>query len=230
MKPASVLVLSTALLACSLPVYAQTTPGQSSNPAAQDSSQTSPDQQAGVVSPGTRFLIRLDGAISTKTAKPGEEFRAHTLDPLATPDGLVLRPGAGIRGHVDKVEQARQVGRARIWLAFDDITTPRGWLPLVAVVSDVPGIQSVRVVYEREGEIESRTSKSQEEAEAAAAGALVGAAPGVAEHSRKGAAIGAATGAVTAFMISSGLGQEFTLQKGTKLELVLDHPLYLAAD
>lgn len=227
MRPIPVLVVSAVLLAVSFAARAQTASEQRSDPVPQDSAQDSPDQP-GFVTPGTRFLVRLDQAISTKAAKAGEAFTAHTLDPLATPDGLVLRPGAEIRGHVDKVEQAHQAGRARIWLAFDDISTPRGWLPLVAVVSDVPGIHSVRAVYEREGEIENRTNQHREEAEAAAAGALVGAAPGVADHNKKGAAIGATVGAVTAFMISSSLGQELTLQKDTKLELVLDHPLYLA--
>lgn len=222
MKSTWMLAISAVLLACSLPACAQAQAG-----AVQ---QSSPDQQLGVVSPGIRFLIRLDSAISTTTAKQGMEFTAHTLDPLTTPDGLILHAGAEIRGHVDKVEQARQAGRARIWLAFDDIATRRGWLPLVAVVSDVPGIHSVRAVYDREGEIENTTSKRQQEAEAAAAGALVGAAPGVVQHRGKGAAIGAATGALSAFMVSSGLGQELTLEKDTKLELILDHPLYLAAD
>jgi hypothetical protein len=226
MRSTRLVAISTAFLMCSFPLCAQTASSNDNGSTAQDSG----DQQAGIVSPGTHFLIRLDDAVSTKTAKAGMEFKAHTLDPIATPDGLILRPGAEIRGHVDKVEQAHQVGRARIWLAFDDISTPRGWLPIVAVVSDAPGIHSVRVVYDREGEIENTTSKRQDEAEAAAAGALVGAAPGVAEHSGKGAAIGAATGALSAFLISSGLGEELTLDKNTKLELVLDHPLYLAGD
>jgi hypothetical protein len=189
--------------------------------------QASTDEPGWAVTPGTRFLVRLDSTISTKTAKASAEFRAHTIDPLRTPAGLVLGPGAEIRGHVDKIERARQAGRARIWLAFDDIATPRGWLPLVATVDDVPGVHSVRAVYEREGEIENRADKRQGDMQAAAAGALVGAAPGVAEHNGKGAAIGAATGAVTAFMIASELGQELTLQENTKLELMLDHPLYL---
>jgi hypothetical protein len=195
--------------------------------AAASQPQASMDDQSGVVTPGTRFLIRLDEPISTKDAKPGTEFKAHTLDPLRTPSGLTLRPGAEIRGHVDKVERAHQAGRARLWLAFDDVATPRGWLPLIATVSDVPGVHSVRAVYDREGEIENRAGKNQEQAEAAAAGALVGAAPGVADHNGKTAAMGAAAGAVTAFMITSELGQELTLDRNTKLELVLDHPLYL---
>jgi hypothetical protein len=84
------------------------------------------------------------------------------------------------------------------------------------------------VDYEREGEIEARTSKHQQEAEAAAAGALVGAASRVAAHSGKDAAMGAAAGAATAFMASSGLGEELTLAKDTKLEIILDRPLYVS--
>jgi len=32
--------------------------------------------------------------------------------------------------------------------------------------------------------------------------------------------------AAQAFMIAYGLGQEFTLEKGTKLEIVLERPLH----
>jgi len=175
---------------------------------------------------GLRFLIGLQSTLDTKDAKAGDQFRARTLEPLTMANGRVLSPGMEIRGHVDKVESAHKAGRARIWLAFDEIKTSQ-WLPLVAVVDDVPGIHSVKVDYDREGEIEARTSKRQEEAEAAAAGAFVGAASGVAAHNGKGAAVGAAAGAATAFMVASGLGQEITLAKGTKLELILDRPIYV---
>jgi hypothetical protein len=186
--------------------------------------------QAGAPStipPGTRFLVGLDDVISTKEVKAGTPFKVHTLEPMSAPDGAVLPLGTEIRGHVDKVEQAHQTGRARIWLTFDDLKISNRWRPLVAFVSDVPGVHSVRVVFEREGAIEARTSKRQDQAEAAAAGAFVGAAPGVVAHNGKDAAMGAAAGAVTAFMLSSGLGQELTLDKNTKLELSLDHPLYV---
>jgi hypothetical protein len=113
-----------------------------------------------------------------------------------------------------------------MWLTFDDIRTPDGELPLVAVVTDIPGVHSVRVDYSKEGAIEPQTSKRQEEAQAAAEGALVGAAPGVVAKNKKDAAMGAAAGAATAFMVASGLGQEVTLLKDTKLELVLERPLY----
>jgi hypothetical protein len=178
------------------------------------------------VAAGTRFLIRLDNVISTDHAKAGDRFRARTIEPIASAGGTVLPAGAQISGHIDKVEPAHKTGRARLWLTFDDIQTPDGWLPMVAMVDDAPGVHSVRVDYNREGEIEANTSKRQQEMEAAAAGAFVGAASGIAAGKGKDAAIGAATGAATAFMVVSGLGQELKLDKDTKLELILERSLH----
>jgi hypothetical protein len=180
------------------------------------------------VTPGTRFLVGLQDTLSTQNAKASDRFHARTLEPITMSDGTVLAPGLEVRGHVDKVDAAHRAGRARMWLTFDDIKIHSGWVPLVADLADIPGVHSVRVDYEREGEIEARTSKRQQEAEAAAAGALVGASGGVAAHNNKDAAMGAATGAATGFMAASGIGQEFTLAKDTKLEIILDRPLYMA--
>ena len=94
------------------------------------------------------------------------------------------------------------------------------------MVDDVPGVHSIRVDYDREGEIEANSSKRQDALEAAAAGALVGAAAGVASHNEKEAAMGAAAAAATAYMVTSGLGQELTLQKDTKIEIILERSLY----
>lgn len=175
---------------------------------------------------GTRFLAVLEDPLSTQNGKAGDRFRARTIEPIPSADGRSLAPGLEITGHIDKVEAAHKTGHARMWLTFDEIRTPSGWVPIVADLTDLPGIHSVRVDYNREGEIEATTSKRQAQAEAAAAGALAGAATGVAAHSGKDAAMGAATGAATAFMVASGLGQEFTLEKNTKIELILDRPLY----
>lgn len=219
MKRTILLPATAALLALTFPsasfVSAQDQP--SSSPSA-----TAPNE----VSPGTRFLIRLDNELGSKDSKAGRPFTAHTIEPLRSADGTTLRVGAEVRGHIDKVEAAGKTGRARMWLTFDDIRTPDGWLPLIAMVDDLPGIHSIRVDYDREGEIEVTSSKRQQAAEAAAAGALVGAAAGVASHDEKDAAMGAAMAAAAAYMVTSGIGQELTLQKDTKIEIILERSLY----
>ena len=222
MKSISVLLaLATLLAFVGLPTYSQDRSPAQYHPAQSDTN---------VSSSGTRFLVALNDALSTKDDKHGKEFKVTTLEPVTASDGRIIPAGTEIRGHVDKVEAAHQTGRGRIWLTFDDIHTPGGWAPIVAVVSDVPGVHSVRVDYGREGAIETRSSKRQEEAEAAAAGAFVGATSGVMSHNTKEAALGGAAGAAAAFMVASGIGQDVTLEKKTKLELTLDRPVYIGGN
>lgn len=192
-----------------------------------DSSARTAEASAQVIS-GTRLLIGLRDSLSTKNAKAGDRFSARTLEPIPITDGAVLPPGAEVRGHVDRVEAAHHTGRARMWLTFDDLQVSGGRVPLVAVIDDVPGVQSVRVNFAREGDIEGNSEPRRTAYEAAAAAALAGAAPGVEAHNKKDAATGAAVGAVTAFMATSGLGEELTLEKGTKIEITLERSVYLA--
>lgn len=196
---------------------------------AQRESPNSGDPAPNAVAAGTRFLIRLGDQLDSKDSKAGRRFTARTIEPVTAADGTTLPAGAEVRGHIDKVQAAGKTGRARMWLTFDDINTPDGWMPLIAMVDDVPGVHSVRVDYEREGELEVNSSKRQEAVEAAAAGALVGAAAGVASHNEKDAAMGAAVAAATAYMVTSGLGQELTLPRDTKIEIILERSLYFGA-
>jgi hypothetical protein len=175
---------------------------------------------------GPRLLVGLEDPLGTKHDKAGKEFLATTLEPVTTVEGEVIPQGVHIRGHIDKVHAAGDTGRARMWLTFDDIETPRGWRPLLAQLIDAPGVHSVHVLYDREGEIQAASVNRDEAMKAAMAGAFAGAATGMATGKEKDAAMAAATAAATAFMVAYGLGQEFTLEKGTKLEIVLERPLH----
>jgi hypothetical protein len=196
--------------------------------AATQADSAAPPVAPGIVPNGTHFLVRLDDELSTARNKVNKKFDAKTIEPLETSDGSILPPGAKIRGHISRIEPAGLTGRARIWLTFDDIDTHHGRVPILAEVSSVPGDFSVRPGESKEGEIEARTSKGTRDFEAAAAGAALGAGAGAAAHCGKCAAGGAMAGAIAGFVASSGFGQELDLPKGTKLDLVLDRPLYIA--
>jgi hypothetical protein len=225
------------LAAAGTPVFAQdqqsSSPDQSDQPVPTEQvtppqSQTQEMPSAVYAVPtGTRILVALQDKLSTKDDKAGKHFRARTLEPLAAADGSVLPAGVEIQGHIDKVEPAEKTGRARLWLTFDDIQTRSGRRPLVAQLIDAPGVHSIRVVYDHEGEIVAGSSERKREEEAMAAGAFAGAAAGVVARNPKEAAIGAGIGAITAFMVTSGWGQELTVEKDTKLELALARPLPL---
>ena len=180
------------------------------------------------VAPGTRFLVRLENELNTRKTKENKRFKVKTLEPLEAGNGMILPPGAEIKGHVSRIEPAGVTGRARLWLTFDEIKTKNGKMPIVADVVSVPGDHSVKPGPSKEGEIEARTSKGREEVTAAAAGAAIGAVAGAtAGRSGKAAGIGAAVGAAAGFLVASGMGHELNLPKGSKLELELARPLYL---
>ena len=165
---------------------------------------------------------RERGSSSGWTALSAPRRRRTALNSGPTPStlserssGLVLRPGAEIRGHVDKIGGAHQAGRARIWLAFDDISTPRDrclWsLSFPRCLAFPPFAPSTTAKAKlKTGPANGRTTWKRPPPERSWASSRSS------EHNSKGAAIGAATGAVTAFMIASELGQEVTLERNTK--------------
>lgn len=179
------------------------------------------------VVPGTRFLVSLEKNLNTKDVRRNEEFRVRTLEPLEAGQGNYLPAGAVIRGHISRVDAAGIAGRARIWLTFDEIRTRFGRLPIVAEVASVPGDHNIRSGPLEDGVIEGRRSTQKDAAQAAAAGAALGALKGVRDKNKKEAAESAALGALEAYLLETGRGQELDLPKGAKLELELERTLYL---
>jgi hypothetical protein len=207
---------------------------ENSSPAAENQSSRKADgQRRGLpletfaVVPGTKFLVQLEDELSTRGTDENKKFKVKTLEPLEAGSGIYLPPGAEIRGHVSRVEPAGVTGRAKIWLTFDEIHTKFGRLPIVAEVTSVPGDHSVKSDPVQEGLIEARTGTQHDAAEAAAAGAAIGAVKGVKDKNKKEIADGAAAGAIAGYLMESGRGHELDLPKGAKLELELERALYL---
>jgi hypothetical protein len=182
------------------------------------------------VAPGTKFLVRLEGDMSTKDLRRNQSFRVRTLEPLEAGQGFYLPAGAQILGHVSRIEPAGTTGRAKLWLTFDDVVTRFGRLPIVAEVTAVPGDHSIKSGPLEEGVIEGRSSNQKDAAQAAAAGAATGAIKGVKDRNKKEAAEGAALGALEAYLMEAGRGEELNLPKGAKLELELERALYLVRE
>jgi hypothetical protein len=186
--------------------------------------------EAFAVVPGTRFLVRLEGDLSSKELHKNQEFRVRTLEPLEAGQGNYLPAGAIIVGHISRVESAGSVGRAKVWLMFDDIQTRFGKLPIVAEVASVPGDHSLKTGPLQGGVIEGRGSTQKDAAQAAAAGSAMGALRGVKDRNKREIEEGAALGALEAYLMEVGRGQEIDLPRGTKLELELERALYLLKD
>lgn len=219
------------------------TPTSDQSPAPDNSASSNRDQhpadgrrnsalpaEAYAVAPGTKFLVRLDDDLSTKTTTENHRFRVTTLEPLEAGSGIYLPAGAEIEGRVTRVESAGMAGHAKLYLTFDYLHTRFGKLPIVAEVSAVPGDHSAKSSATKEGLIEGRSSTQEDAAEAAALAAALGAVKGVKDKDKKEAAEGAAMAAFAAYLAESGRGHELTFQRGVKLELELERALYLLKD
>jgi hypothetical protein len=170
---------------------------------------------------GTVFLIQLSDRIDTKTVKAGDHFQARLAEPLVTSDGQTINPGRKIKGHVSAVEPGF---RTRIILSFEEIDTGKGWIPLIATVTGVPGEHGLRRIGE-EGEIGRQGMTKEQIAEAIVVGAGRGAAAGEKSGGKRGAVAGAGSGAADSAVSAFESGHDLVLEKGTALEIRLDRNL-----
>lgn len=187
--------------------------------------QDAPPVPANVVPRGTVFLIQLLDRIDTKTVKAGDHFHARLAEPMVAANGQTIEPGRKIKGHISAVQPGF---RTRIILSFEEIETAKGWTPLIATVTGVPGEHGLRQIGE-EGEIGRQGMSKEQTAEAIVVGAGRGAAEGERSGGKRGAAAGAGSGAAEGAISAFETGHDLVLEKGTALEIRLDRNLGIVA-
>ena len=187
--------------------------------------QDAPPVPANVVPRGTVFLIQLLDRIDTKTVKAGDHFHARLAEPMVAANGQTIEPGRKIKGHISAVQPGF---RTRIILSFEEIETAKGWTPLIATVTGVPGEHGLRQIGE-EGEIGRQGMSKEQTAEAIVVGAGRGAAEGERSGGKRGAVAGAGSGAAEGAISAFETGHDLVLEKGTALEIRLDRNLGISA-
>jgi len=210
-------------LTLALPLWAQDSPSQEA-PAPDTNSMSSMNAPANSIPQGSLALIQLSDQIDTHHVKQGDHFQATLAEPLTAANGMTLEEGRRIKGHVSAVLPGF---RTRLILSFDQIETPRGWVPLIATVTGVPGEHGMRDVGQ-EGEIGRSGMTKEEIAEAVVVGAARGAVEGDRSGGKKGAAVGAGNGAADAAYTAFESGHDLVLDKGTALEIRLDRNLTIS--
>jgi len=198
---------------------------QPSNTATQGAQSPAPGYGAGAdaIPQGTHFLLGLQDVLDTRNLEQGQPFMAELREDLLAPSGLIIPRGRWVRGHVATYEHG--FTGARMMLAFDEIETSGGWVPLIATFTGVPGDPSIKATGQ-EGEITRRGPDKKRVITNAAIGAAIGAATGAGAGGGKGAVAGALAGAglgtTTSFLFK---GNDLKLDKGTTLEVRLDRDL-----
>jgi hypothetical protein len=169
---------------------------------------------------GSTFLVRLQDRLDTRKLEQGKRFKAKLAEDLIAPNGAIIPRGKKIKGHVSSIEQGLH---ATMLLSFDEIETNHGWVPLVATITGVPGEHAAKTG--EEGEIQRKGMSKRRMIESAAVGAGIGAAGGAAAGGGKGAGIGAGAGAGLGALAGVLTDRNLRLEKGTTLEVRLDHAL-----
>lgn len=177
------------------------------------------------VDSGTNFRVRMNGDISSKTAKVGDRFTTTVTEPVYSNDGAVVIPvGSSVVGRVDSVTPAKKGGDpGQISVSFVSVRLPNG---------------STRNINGSLTDLNTKSAKSDNEGTAsgddrkndklifigggAAGGAILGGAIG----GGKGALIGGILGGL------GGLGgerltkgEEATVKSGTEFGISLNQSL-----
>jgi len=147
---------------------------------------------------GKTVLIRLGQRLETHSARPGQRFKATLAEDLIAPNGNRIPFGSRVRGHISRVSQGVH---PRLLLSFDDVQSQRGWEPFLATVTGLPGEHGMKEDDDGSIEVASHQSKSDSIDEPRSPWSRIGGVVGFfADHSVR-------------------------LEKGTILEVRLDHPL-----
>jgi hypothetical protein len=77
---------------------------------------------------GTTFRVRMNGTISSRTARIGDRFTATVTEPVYSNTGVVVIPvGSTVTGRVDSVKAAKKGGDpGQIGVSFVSVRTPNG--------------------------------------------------------------------------------------------------------
>lgn len=177
---------------------------------------------------GTKIPLVLKHAINTKSAQPGDSVYCQTNFPVVADNRILIPAGTYVQGSITSVKRAGRVkGRAEVLMHFDTLIYPNGYtVSIPGALDQVPGSDSSHV-KDKEGTIQSDSSKGKDAGTIAGSGAT-GALIGAAAAGGKGAGIGAAVGGLTGLAITMlTRGNDVRLEQGTTVEMVLQRPLLL---
>lgn len=176
---------------------------------------------------GTTIEVRLQSALSSRTGRVGDTFKAVTMIPVFSSTGALLIPaGSRMTGRVSSVTRAGRRGTpGEIGVEFRSLTLPNGRVYALNG-SPVPA-NSGNTSVDREGTI-SADRTSNRGLKFVGGGAAGGAVLGGIAGGGAGAAIGAGVGAVTGVITGNrSRGQEAEVKSGTEFAVYLNRSISL---
>ncbi len=162
---------------------------------------------------GTSIRVQTIDAISSKTGRAGQTYRASLAAPIVAGDSVVVPKGADVFLQVTGAKEAGRIrGSSELTLALDHLEYQGKSYPLAS-----SGVQ------------QAGKSRGKETAMRAGLGAAIGAGIGAIAGGRKGAAIGAGVGGGGALAYQAFThGKEVNVPSETLLDFTLAQPVTIA--
>ena len=180
---------------------------------------------------GAQILLRLEHAITTKSAKVGDPVFAVTTFPYVQNERMLIPAGTYVQGRISAIQRAGRVkGRAEMLFHFTTLIYPNGYtVMLPGAVENVPGMEH-STMKDQEGTIRQDSNKGHDVATAATT-AVTGAVIGAAADGVRGAGIGGAGGAVVGTAIALlSRGKDLRLEQGTAVQMVVQREIDIDAN
>jgi hypothetical protein len=187
---------------------------------------TPPPVRYYTVAANQTMRVRIDTALSSKTARTGDRFSASVTEPVYGESGVEVIPvGSKVWGRVTSVRRSGRRTPGNIAVSFYQIELPNRIVH--AINGSLSSLQADDVNSDNEGTVSGRSNRKRDAVfigGGAATGALIGAIAG----GGKGAAIGA--------ILGGGLGtgtrvyekeQDAEVKSGTEFGVILNRAVSL---
>jgi hypothetical protein len=174
---------------------------------------------------GTTFRVRMNGTISSRTARIGDRFTATVTEPIYSNTGVVVIPvGSTVIGRVDSVVAAKKGGDpGQISASFVSVRLPNGTTR--AINGSLTDLNTKSAKSDNEGSASGDDRKNDKlifVGGGAAGGAILGGLIG----GGKGAAVGAILGGLGGLAGERYTkGEEAEVRSGTEFGVYLNQPI-----
>ena len=174
-----------------------------------------------------RIRARMEGELSSKTARVGDTFTARVTESVYSTNGVLVIPeGSTLTGRVDSVQQARKGGKpGTIDVSFTSVRLPNGTSR--SINGSLTDLNADDARSNNEGTASGDRMKNRKIifiGGGGAGGALLGAAIGGGKGALIGAIIGGIGGAVAE---NQTKGEEATVASGTEFGVILNQSVSL---
>ncbi|HEX8734412.1 MAG TPA: hypothetical protein VF721_03765 [Pyrinomonadaceae bacterium] len=174
---------------------------------------------------GTNIRVRMNGTLSSKTARVGDRFKTTVTEPVYSTNGVVVIPvGSTVNGRVDTVTAARKGGNpGQIGVSFISVQLPNG--AVRAINGSLTDLNTKTAKSDNEGGASGDKMKNRKIifiGGAGAGGAVLGGAIGGGKGALIGGIIGAGAGLLGERLTK---GEEAEVRSGTEFGVYLNQSI-----